>query len=169
MTKDNQVCVGKITAPHGIRGQVKIHSYTQNPEDLMAYGWVFDDKKQSYDITIHRVKGSVLIASVDGIDTRNDAEKLRHTVLYIDRDQLPDIEKEDDFYIDDLVGLEVRCHESEEVVGVVKTVVNYGASDIVCFIRSDNSKEEMQPFTRHIFPHINIDQGYITYVAPEVE
>lgn len=161
------ICLGKIITPHGIRGAVKIKSYTQIPEDIEKYSPLLSKNgKNHYNTKIISCNNDIIIASVNGINNRNDADKLRNIELYTTRDKLPETDEEE-FYNEDLIGLKALLPNGSEY-GVIKAVLNYGASDII-EIKTTENKEEMFPFTKAIFPEINLKGGFVTINPPEVE
>ena len=156
------LCVGKIVAAHGIRGEVKIQAFTQDPAMLQHYSPLTDSSGNQVVIAkVRSISGDILIASIDGIRTRTEAEFLRKKELFFPRDQLPEIKDENTFYLEDLKGLRVLHAQSREMFGTVKDIYNFGASDIIAVIRADNNQEEMFAFTHAIFPEINITEGYL--------
>lgn len=130
MLKTNKILVGKIVAPQGIRGEVRIQTYTQNPEDFKILK-VHSEKLT--DGTFHFVRrlnptSSVVIAKIDGVADRNSAEMLRGIELFINRDELPEL-KDGEYYQADLIG--VRVIRDGVLLGVVDNIQNYGAGDIL--------------------------------------
>jgi 16S rRNA processing protein RimM len=103
---DRLIVMGVITSPHGIRGQVKIKSFTEQPEKLAAYKGLADRNGRTYQITVHSRTNEMLVASVKGVDNRNDAERLRNTELCVPRSTLPKL-ADGDYYHEDLAGLSV--------------------------------------------------------------
>lgn len=161
------VCVGVIVAPQGVRGELKLHSYTQNPEDLTAYGPLYNQSgTKTFNLHVKRVQNDVLIATLEGCTDRNAAEVLRGTKLYIPREALPDIEA-DEFYYEDLLGLKV-VRPDLSVVGTVKAIHNFGAGDVLELALLESDKTEMLPFTREIIPTINLKEGFVVVHLPEV-
>src|SRR5262245_61627515 len=104
---DNRICVGKIGAAHGVRGEVRLWSYTADPLAIGDYAPLESaDGKHVLDIETLRPQGEFLVARFEGVKDRNSAEALRNIELYVPRDRLPEIEEDDEFYIADLVGLQ---------------------------------------------------------------
>lgn len=162
----NRILLGKIGAAHGIRGEVRLVSHTQDPAAIAAYGPLETDRPGLV-ITIAAARRSknVLIARLAGISDRNAAEALNGVSLYIDRDRLPAIEDEDDFYHADLIGLDARL-ESGVSIGQVIAVPNYGAGDLI-EIRDPRSGDTfLLPFTRAVVPAVHIGEGYLVIVPP---
>lgn len=168
--QDQRVCIGKITSVHGIQGAVKIRAYTENPSNITKYGEITNaDGSKVFDLKVRVVKQETVVATIKGVDTRNDAEILRGTKLYILRQNLPSLYAEEHFYVDELVGLDVYHAVSEALYGEVIGVYNYGASDIVEIRSADTGNEEMFVFTHDVVPEVNIEEGYIVIDPPDVE
>lgn len=153
-----RVCVGVIVGPHGIRGQVRVKSFTAEPEDIAAYGPVSDEAGiRTFDLdVVGRSKGVVLCA-VAGVDDRNGAEALRGVRLHVDRAMLPDPDEDDEFYHADLIGLRVEFADGV-VLGTVSAVYDFGAGDVL-EIRAESGGVTMLPFTRAAVPVIDIAGG----------
>ena len=156
------LCV--ITGAHGVSGRVKIKPYTEEPENILAYGELTDDSGTLYPLDITGMAKGQLLCSIDGVTDRNAAEKLRGTKLGVPSDRLPEPE-EGSFYIEDLVGLRVCTSEGEDV-GKVKAVHNFGAGDMV-EIQPPSGKTELFAFTDANFPEVDIAAGTLTFCAPE--
>lgn len=130
MKELNKILVGKIVAPQGIRGEVRVQTYTQNPTDLKTLK-LYSDKLA--DNSFHFVrqlnpKSTVVIAKIDGVNDRNAAELLRGIELFIDRADLPEL-KDGEYYQADLIGMKVV--RNDLVLGVVDNIQNYGGGDIL--------------------------------------
>ena len=95
--KNRRILLGRITAPHGIRGDVLVHSYTQEPQDVAAYGPLETQDGKRLEINVVRVGPKGVIAHVAGISNRTEAEALKGSSLYVDRGLLPKI-KSNEFY-----------------------------------------------------------------------
>lgn len=164
--KSHRILLGTIGAAHGIKGEVRITSHTQEPEAIASYG-PLDTNRPGLTITIEsaRLQKTVLIARLKGVRDRNEAELLNGTELYIDRSRLPDPEDEDDFYHADLIGLDARL-ESGVSIGKVTALHNHGAGDIL-EVQDDRSGDSfLFPFTKAVVPTIKIADGYLTIAPP---
>lgn len=129
MTDSKHILVGKIVAPQGIRGEVRVQTFTDTPVDfkkLKIKSVRFNDDDFKFVRTVPN--SNVIIAKISGIDDRNAAETLRGTELFIERSALPDL-KEDEFYQADLIGFDVVRNGTK--IGVVDCFQNYGAGDII--------------------------------------
>ncbi|MBO7642821.1 MAG: 16S rRNA processing protein RimM [Alphaproteobacteria bacterium] len=129
MDKAKKILVGKIVAPQGIRGDVRVQTYSEKPEDFRVFS-VQSPKFSADDFKFVRIvpNSSVIIAHITGVDDRNTAETLRGTELYIDRDALPELAT-DEFYQSDLIGFDIV--RNGEKIGIVAGFQNFGAGDII--------------------------------------
>ena len=129
MTTSKQILVGKIVAPQGIRGDVRVQTYSESPNDFQKFKIISAKFKES-DFKFIRVvpNSTVIIAHIAGYDDRNAAETLRGTELFINRDTLPDL-KECEYYQADLIGFSVM--RDGEKIGIVAGFQNFGAGDII--------------------------------------
>lgn len=161
------VCIGAVIGPHGVRGEVKVKSFTAEPADLVAYGPLYDEQGRCLKATLKgQVKGAVLIR-LDGVGDRNQAEMLRGQRLYVPRAALPETE-EDEFLYTDLVGLRVE-NEAGESVGTVKGVMDFGAGTVLDVAQKDGSTC-MVSFTKATVPVVDLQERRLVFVPPvEVE
>ncbi|MEO8686572.1 MAG: ribosome maturation factor RimM [Devosia sp.] len=166
MTNSNRLLMGVIGAAHGIKGEVRITPYTQDPEAIAAYGPLETDRPGlTISITNLRVQKTVVVARLKGVADRNAAEALNGVSLFIDRSRLPETEDEDDFYHADLIGLEARL-EDGTVIGTVTAIPNFNAGDLIEIRNAVSGDTYLYPFTRAVVPAIHIEQGFLTIVAP---
>ncbi len=158
------VCVGQIINVHGIKGAVKIKSYLTNPLDIDAFGPVTDKQgKRSFHLQAHSQKQGIVLASIKGVNDRTAAELLKGTLLYINRNQLPQA-SDDEYYYCDLIGLSVLKNGKE--FGTVESVENFGAGDIVN-IKLNNGKIYPFDFSDATFPVVSIIEKKMEIVLPE--
>ena len=162
----SRVCVGAVAGSFGVRGEVRLKSFTADPEAIASYGAVeTEDGTQSFDVTLTRpVKGG-FAAKLSGVVTKDAADALRGTRLYIDRARLPDPE-EDEYYHADLIGLAVH-DTGGALLGYVKAVLNHGASDLLELRLPEGPKTVLLPFTRAAVPTVDIKAGRIVADPPE--
>ncbi|UJQ93580.1 ribosome maturation factor RimM [Mariluticola halotolerans] len=160
------VLMGRIGAAHGIRGEVRIQSFTEDPVSIKDYS-PLSTNKPGLEITIlsARPAKTVIVARIAGVADRDAAEKLNGVELYIPRDHLPDEMDEDDFYHADLIGLEGRLTDGT-VLGRVLAVPNFGADDLI-EIGANSGKSVLYPFTRAVIPEIHVAEGYLVVNPPE--
>jgi 16S rRNA processing protein RimM len=162
----DRVCVARIGAAHGIRGEVKLWSFTQDPAAVADYGPLeTQDGKRRFEIESLRAAKDHFVARLAGIDTRDKAEALRNLDLYAPRERLPAIEAADTFYHADLVGLAAVTAEGG-VLGTVKALHNFGAGDIIEIAPVGGGETLMLPFTEDVVPEIDLQAGQIVVVPP---
>ncbi|MBE6458051.1 MAG: 16S rRNA processing protein RimM [Alphaproteobacteria bacterium] len=125
-----KILVGKIVAPQGIRGEVRVQTFTQSPQDMKTLQIVSDKFADGAFRFIRTIPSSnVIIAKIDKIDDRNAAEALRGTELFVVRDTLPQLSADDEYYQADLIGFNVVRDGS--TIGTVACFQNFGAGDII--------------------------------------
>jgi len=156
----DRVCLGVVVGAQGVRGEVRIKAFTEDPLDVDAYGPVTDEPgEKTLRLSVRgRAKGAV-VARIDGIADRNAAEALKGTLLYVPRDRLPEPENADTFYHADLVGLEARTPDGAPL-GAVVAVFDHGAGDVLDILRVDG-KPASVPFTKAVVPEVNLAEGYL--------
>ena len=150
---------GKIVTTHGIRGEVKIMPYTDTPELLAEFDRLFIGKnKDELIIERSRVFKNMVIAKIEGVDTPEAAEKLRNKLLYMHRD---DLELDDDtYFIQDLIGIEVRDADSGKVYGTISDVMQTRANDVYVIKGSD--REYLVPAIADVVVSTDIDENIMT-------
>ena len=150
---------GKVVTTHGIRGEVKIMPYTDTPELLAEFDRLFIGKnKDELIIERSRVFKNMVIAKIEGVDTPEAAEKLRNKLLYMHRD---DLELADDtYFIQDLIGIEVRDADSGKVYGTISDVMQTGANDVYVIKGSD--REYLVPAIADVVISTDIDENIMT-------
>ena len=166
---EDRVCIGAITGVRGLRGEVRIKSFTADPEDIGSYGPVStEDGERSFEVHVTaRAKGQI-IARLDGIDDRDAAEALKGTQLYVSKSELP--EPGDGVYFHaDLVGLRAFTPDGSSL-GIVKAVHNFGAGDVIEIAGDGEDGKDglMVPFTQSAVPEVDLKGGRMVVDAPIV-
>jgi 16S rRNA processing protein RimM len=164
--KTNLILLGTIGAAHGIKGEVRITSHTQDPEAIASYG-PLDTDRPGLTITIQsaRLQKNVLIARLQGISDRDAAEKLNGVSLLLEREKLPEPDDEDDFYHADLIGLDTRL-DSGVSIGRVIALHNHGAGDLIEIQDELKGDTFLFPFTKAVVPTVRIADGYLVITPP---
>ncbi len=170
----NKILIGKITSVHGLKGQVKIMSFSDNPKDIQNYKPLFDKDGKEFIIKItsksQGKNNDIFIANINDINNRNDAQNLINKEIFISRDQLED-EGDNEFYHVDLINLDV-IDEKNTKIGKILNVMNYGAGDIIEieFNKASKQKEKIQMFSfiDEIFPEIDLKKGFIKMDFPTI-
>jgi 16S rRNA processing protein RimM len=149
-----RILVGAIAGAHGVRGEVRIRSFTDDPAAVAAYGPLSDESgHKRFDLTVTgKTKGGV-IARIGGVADRTAAEALRGLRLYVERTALP-AANDDEYYRIDLIGLTVELADGTHY-GRITNVDDYGAGDILEIVRADGTTE-LLPFTDRIVPQVDI-------------
>lgn len=159
------VCVGVIVGAHGVRGAVRIKSFTAEAGDVTAYGPLSDEAgtRRFVLTTIGRARGAVL-AKVEGVGDRNAAEALRGVRLYADRAAFPE-PGEDEFYHADLIGLAAERGDGSPL-GTVRAIANHGAGDMIEIALAAGGTAVL-PFTKAVVPVVDLAGGRLVVDPPE--
>jgi 16S rRNA processing protein RimM len=161
------VCVGRIGAAHGTRGEVKLWSFTADPMAIADYGALAtEDGTRTFTIETLRPAKDFLVARLAGVADRTAAETLCNLDLYIARDRLPKPTDTDEFYYADLIGLAAVGTDGRELGNVV-AVHNFGASDLIEVRPTQGGTTVMLPFTEAIVPVVDVAGGRIVVDPPE--
>ena len=154
-----KICLGAIVGVHGIRGEVKVKSFTEDENNLTSYGMLSDESGiRKFELKIVGHSKELLRVKIKGVDDRNVAESLIGTGLYVERTKLPST-AEEEFYHTDLIGLMALDVQGNKV-GVVNALYNFGAGDLI-EIKTTENRLEMLPFTKAFVPDINLKEGFI--------
>lgn len=161
----NRVCVAQIGAAHGIHGEVRLWTYTEEPMAVAHYGPLeTEDGARSFEIASLRPAKGHLVARLRGVDDRDAAERLTNIKLFVPRERLP-APDEDEFYHADLIGLTAVDVKGNEI-GKITAVHNFGAGDLLEIAPSIGAVM-MVPFTEAAVPTIDIKGGQVVVVPPE--
>ena len=160
------ICVGAIAGAFGIKGEVRLKSFTAEPDAIADYSPLCtEDGERAFTIKLDRpVKGG-FAARLSGITTKEQADALQGTRLYAKRDQLPSL-PDDEYYHADLIGLAVY-DTGGKVLGHVKSVLNHGAGDILEIHGPEMKSTVLLPFTREAVPTVDLASGRIITDAPD--
>ena len=162
----NLIFVAQVGAAHGVRGEVKVTTFTADPMALANYKTLMrQDGSPALTIASARPTKGGIVARLKGVDDRNAAEALRGLKLYIPRESLPPTD-EDEFYLADLIGLAVET-AAGELLGKVKTVQDFGAGDLL-EIQPKAGASWWLPFTREAVPEVRIAEGRLIAEPPAV-
>jgi 16S rRNA processing protein RimM len=167
---DRLILLGVFGAPQGVRGEVRVKSLTGEAGAIGAYGALTDKKGARTFVfdSLRSLKDGMLVARVAGVSTREAAEALKGVEIFAHRDQLPP-PNEDEFYYDDLVGLEA-VDAAGAPLGRVISLMNHGAGDVLEIAPADGGETLLLPFTKSVAPRIDFDAGRIVVEPPrEVE
>ncbi len=159
-----QVCVARIGAAHGVRGAVKLWTFTEDPLAVTRYGpLATKDGARVFEVAQAREAKGHLVATLKGVTTRNEAERLNGIELYVAREKLPATD-EDEYYHADLIGL-AAVTTAEEPLGKVIAIHNFGAGDII-EIAPPRGPTMLLPFTNAVVPAVDIAGGRVVIELP---
>jgi 16S rRNA processing protein RimM len=165
-----RVIVARIGAPHGVRGEVKLWPFTQDPTAIAGYGALeSEDGTRRFEIESLRPAKDHLVVRLKGVADRDAAAALTNTDLYVPRERLPAVEGEDTFYHSDLIGLDA-VNENGEQIGTVHALHNFGAGEVIEITPLGSGETLMLPFTAATVPKIDLDAKQVVVVPPgEIE
>ena len=156
-----RICVAQIGAAHGLRGEVRLRSFTEDPMAITAYGPLeSEDGTRRFEVEDLRPAKDHFVARLSGVDDRDAAERLTNVKLYVPRDRLPPVEEEETYYHADLIGL-VAVTPDGAALGTVTAILNFGAGDVVEIKPAGGGEPLMVPFTDAAVPLVDIAAGRI--------
>ena len=161
-----RICVAQIGGAHGLRGDVKLKSFTADPMAVKDYGpLTTEDGSASFEIEALRAAKGHLVARFRGVSDRSAAERLAHLMLFVPRDRLPP-PSADEFYHADLIGLCAVTADGTEI-GTVAAIHDFGAGDILELRPQAGGTTIMVPFTAAFVPSVDVAGGRIVVAPPE--
>ena len=168
---DNQtkqmICIAAVAGAFGVKGEVKIKSFTENPKDCLSFGPFLDEDGKTLLTPVRsRSVKKFLAVTCKEVKSREEAEALKSTKLYTYRSALPEPD-EDEFYYSDLIGLTVELSDGT-AKGIVKAVHDFGAGDIL-EIRTQGEPDWFHPFTREAVPIVDIKGGRLVVEIVEAD
>lgn len=162
----DRVCVGAIAGSFGVKGEVRLKSFCSEPAALAGYGPLYtEDGARKFTVKLTRPVAGGLGARLSGVATKEEADALRGTGLYVDRTRLPALGN-DEFYHADLIGLEVR-DTGGAALGRVQAVHNHGAGDLLEITGPGLKDALLLPFTRAVVPTVDLTLGRIVVDLPD--
>ncbi len=161
-----RICLGQIGAAHGVRGEVRLRSFTSNPAAIANYGPLESEDGRVFAIESLRPAKDHFVARLAGICDRNAAEQLTNIKLYVPRDRLPEPVEADEFYHADLVGLAVVDRAGQKL-GTVVAIHNFGAGDLIEVRQAEGEPTQMLPFDEATVPEVDFAAGQMVVAAPE--
>jgi 16S rRNA processing protein RimM len=162
----DRICIGAIAGAFGVTGEVRLKSFCSVPSDIASYGPLSsEDGGRQFHITLTKPVTGGFGARITGITTREAAEALRGTSLFVDRDRLPAL-PDDEFYHADLIGLDV-LDTGGEPLGKVTAIHNHGAGDIIEISSTRHKSALLLPFTQVIVPNVDLSAGRLIVDLPD--
>lgn len=165
MAKD-RILIGRFGAPHGVRGELRLKSFTGDPAAIATYAPLLDASgARRFTIkALRHVKDDLFVARIAGIDDRASAASLTNVELFVSRDALPAADREE-FYLADLIGL-TATSAAGAAIGRVVDVLNYGGGDILEIAPAAGGDTLLLPFTKEVVPLIDVPAGRLTVILP---
>lgn len=162
----DRICIGSVAGAFGVQGEVRLKSYCAEPTTIADYGplWT-EDGSRSFKVTLTRPVAAGLGARLSGIKTKDEADALRGTNLFVDRARLPKL-PDDEFYHADLIGLSVQ-DTGGKVLGRITAVHNHGAGDLLEVSGPGLKTALLLPFTLAVVPTVDIQAGRVVADLPE--
>src|SRR5262245_6846843 len=161
---DNRILVAQIGAAHGLRGEVRLRSFTQDPMAVKDFSLESEDGRETFVIEALRPAKDCLVARIAGVSDRTAAEALRNRKLYVARARLPP-PAADEFYHADLIGLEAIAADGR-ALGTVLAIHNFGAGDLI-EIKPERGNTVILPFTDAVVPTIDLAAGRLILNPPD--
>lgn len=182
MTEDNPSNVARINAPtkminmgrigaaHGIKGSLRIKSYTENPTDLGQYGPLSDEKGNIYTIKNIRPQKTMVIVRFKEVTSRDMAETLNGTELFVAQSSLPDTLDSEEFYIKDMIGMDI-LDQDDSLIGTIIDIPNFGAGDLLEIAPKleqggFSDATYYLAFTKTNVPHIDFEKHFVKIDPP---
>ena len=169
MPQAGMLLLGVIVGAKGIKGELKVKSFTENPEDIVAYGPLQDQSgKATYKLKVVGLSKGLPVVRIKGISDRNAAEALKGTELYVTRDRLPDTKEEEEYYHADLIGLPVFFRDGTKF-GTILRLHDFGAGDMLEIVPENKGDKSavLIPFTVEMVPEVDIAGGRIVVELSE--
>jgi len=161
-----RVCLGQIGAAHGVRGEVRLRSFTSDPAAITDYGPLETEDGRVFEIETLRPAKDHFVVRLSGIRDRDAASALANTKLYVPRERLPETDEPDEFYHADLIGLAVIDLAGNKL-GTVVAVHNFGAGDLIEVRTDAGNNTELVPFDTTHVPAVDIASGKIVVDPPQ--
>jgi 16S rRNA processing protein RimM len=162
-----RVCVAQIGAAHGLRGEVRVHAFTEDAMAIAAYGPLeTEDGARLLQIDALRPAKDHLVARFKGVADRDQAEGLRNLKLYVAREKLPAPAQSETFYHADLIGLAAKTDDGRDF-GSVVGVHNFGAGDLLEIRPAAGGRTLLLPFTQAVVPQVDVAGGFVVVNPPD--
>ncbi len=162
---DGRICLGQIGAPHGVRGEVRLRSFTANPDAITGYGPLETEDGHVVKIESLRPAKDHFVARLAGVSDRDAAERMTNVKLYVPRERLPAPESADEFYYADLIGLAVVDGSGNDL-GTVLAIHNFGAGDLVEIKPANGGVTKLLPFNEATVPVVDLAAGRLIVEPP---
>ncbi|MGL4727552.1 MAG: ribosome maturation factor RimM [Bosea sp. (in: a-proteobacteria)] len=167
----DRILLGRIGRAQGLKGEVRLTSFTADPVDIASYGALEnEDGTRRFEIERISQRNDVVVAKLKSVNDRSGAEALTNQELWIARDKLAKASEEDEYLLADLIGCAVHAPDGEQI-GTVADVPNYGAGDLIEIALAADAKNKtvLVPFTRAFVPEVDVKaRRIVADVPPEL-
>lgn len=164
--EQSRVLVGIAGAPHGVKGEVRVKSFTEDPLDLGAYGPLETEDGRRLEIESVRLGKEVVVVRLAGVRDRDAADALKGMRLYVPREKLPAPDDADEFYHADLIGLAVVARDGSPL-GRIVAVPDFGAGPLLEIAPESGGATVLLPFVKAHVPEIDLAGGKVIADPPE--
>ncbi len=162
-----RVCLGRAIGARGLKGEVRINTFTEDPMAIASYGSLENEAgTRCFEISNVQSAKDGVVVKLKGVSTREDAEALKGVEFYVDRTVLPEVEDDSAIYYADLIGL-VAIDGNGAALGQVVSVQNFGAGDLLEVRPATGGATVLVPFTQEIVPDIDREAGWLLMLPPE--
>jgi 16S rRNA processing protein RimM len=161
-----RVCLGQIGAAHGVRGEVRLRSFTSDPAAIADYGPLETEDGRVLEIEALRPAKDHFVARLSGVRDRDAASALTNLMLYVPRERLPQTQDPDEFYHADLIGL-AAVDQTGITLGTIVAIHNFGAGDLIEIKPHTGGNTELVPFDATHVPEVDIASGRIVIHPPD--
>lgn len=163
--RDDRICLGQFAGAHGVRGAVRVRSFTADPMAIGDYGPLEDERRaRHFVLTALRPDKAGVIAAVDGVGDRDAAQALAGTRLFVERAKLPAIEDTEEFYHADLIGARAETIDGA-ALGEVIALHDFGAGEML-EVRRPRGPSLMVPFTCDCVPVVDVPGARVVIDPP---
>jgi len=165
MARGGRICLGQIGAAHGVRGKVRLRSFTAEPGAIANYGPLETEDGRVFEIESLRPVKDHFVVQLSGVGDRDAAERLANVKLYVPRERLPEPDEPGEFYHADLIGLTVVDRAGQRL-GTVVGIHNFGAGDLIEMRKAEGAPTQFLPFDAGTVPEIDIAGGRMIVELP---
>ena len=163
MTSGKKILVGKISNPHGIKGWVKVISFTDPIENILSYKkWTISDNqtKKTYCLEDSRIQGNKIVIKLEGVNNRDDADLLKNLQIEVNRSDLPKLD-ENSYYWEDLVDFNVIDINGMHV-GKVDSLFRTGSNDVLVIINKTKQRLLVPFIMEEVIKYVDLDKELIS-------
>jgi len=165
MARGGRICLGQIGVAHGVRGEVRLRSFTAEPGAIANYGPLETEDGRVFEIESLRPAKDHFVVQLSGVGDRDAAERLANVKLYVPRERLPEPDEPGEFYHADLIGLTVVDRAGQRL-GTVVAIHNFGAGDLIEMRKAEGAPTQFLPFDAATVPEIDIAGGRMIVELP---